>query len=73
MANLPRHPVLAGNQYLTDIIKDYFRKGHTYLEILEFLKVPSLFVQRVGESPWTKTFDISRITHETLAVSIKFP
>ena len=39
MANLPRHPVLGRNQNLTDIVKDYFRKGYTYLEILEFLKV----------------------------------
>ena len=39
MANLPRHPVLGRNQNLTDIIKDYFRKGYTYLEMLEFLKV----------------------------------
>ena len=39
MANLPRHPVLGRNQSLTDIVKDYFRKGYTYLEMLEFLKV----------------------------------
>ena len=38
MANLPCHPVLGRNQNLTDI-KDYFRKGYTYLEMLEFLKV----------------------------------
>ena len=39
MANLPRHPVLGRNQNLTDIVKDYFRKGYTYLEKPEFLKV----------------------------------
>ena len=39
MANLPRHRVLRRNQNLTDIVKDYFRKGYTYLEMLEFLKV----------------------------------
>ena len=39
MANLPRHPVLGRNQNLTNIVKDYFRKGYTYLEMLEFLKV----------------------------------
>ena len=39
MANLPRHPVLGRNQNLTDIVKDYFRKGYTYLEMLEFIKV----------------------------------
>ena len=39
MANLPRCPVLGRNQNLTYIIKDYFRKGYTYLEMLEFLKV----------------------------------
>ena len=39
MASLPRHPVLGRNQNLTDIIKDYFRKEYTYLEMLEFLKV----------------------------------
>ena len=39
MANLPRHPVLVRNQNLTGIVKDYFRKGYTYLEMLEFLKV----------------------------------
>ena len=39
MANLPRHPLLGRNQNLTEIIKDYFRKGYTYLKMLEFLKV----------------------------------
>ena len=39
MANLPHHPVLGRNQNSTDIVKDYFRKGYTYLEMLEFLKV----------------------------------
>ena len=39
MANLPRHPILGRNQNLTNIVKDYFRKGYTYFEILEFLKV----------------------------------
>ena len=39
MANLPRHLVLGRNQNLIDIIKDYFRKGYTYLEMLEVLKV----------------------------------
>ena len=39
MANLPRHPVLGRNQNLTDIVKDYFRKGYRYIEMLEFLKV----------------------------------
>ena len=39
MANLPRHPVLERNQNLTDIVKDYFRKGYTYLIMLKFLKV----------------------------------
>ena len=38
MANLPRHPVLGINQNLTNIVKDYFRKGYTYLEMPEFLK-----------------------------------
>ena len=39
MANLPRHPVSERNQNLTDIVKDYFRKGYMYPEMLEFLKV----------------------------------
>ena len=39
MANLPRHPVLGRNQNLTNIVKDYFRKGYTCLEMLEFLTV----------------------------------
>ena len=39
MANLPRHSVFGRNQNLTDTIKDYFRKGYTYLEKPEFLKV----------------------------------
>ena len=39
MANLSRHPVLGRNQNLNDIVEDYFRKGYTYLELLEFLKV----------------------------------
>ena len=39
MANFPRYPVLGRNQNLTDIVKDYFRKGYAYLEMLEFLKV----------------------------------
>ena len=39
MVNLPRHPVLGRNRNLTDIVKDYFRKGYTHLEMLEFLKV----------------------------------
>ena len=39
MANLPRHPVSETNQNLTDIVKDYFRKGYMYPEMLEFLKV----------------------------------
>ena len=39
MADLPRHPVLRRNQNLTVIVKDYFGKGDTYLEMVEFLKV----------------------------------
>ena len=39
MAHLPRHPVLGRNQNFTDIVKGYFGKGYTYLEMLEFLKV----------------------------------
>ena len=42
MANLLHHPVLGTNQNLSDIVKDYFRKGCTYLEILEFKKLISL-------------------------------
>ena len=39
MADLLRHPVLEKNQNLTYIVKDYFIKWYTCLEILEFLKV----------------------------------
>ena len=39
MAKLPHHRVLGGNQNLADIVKDYLRKGYTYLKMLEFLKV----------------------------------
>ena len=42
MANLPHHPVLGTNQNLSDIVKDYFKKGYTYLEMLEFKKLISL-------------------------------
>ena len=42
MANLPHHPVLGTNQNLSDIVKDYFEKGYTYLEMLEFKKLISL-------------------------------
>ena len=42
MANFPHHPVLGTNQNLSDIVKDYFKKGYTYLERLEFKKLISL-------------------------------
>ena len=35
MDNLLHHPVLGRNQNLTTIVKDYFRKGYTYLEMLD--------------------------------------
>ena len=38
MANLPGHPVLTDGETLDQIVKDYFKKGYTYLEILEYLK-----------------------------------
>ena len=34
MVKLPRHRVLGRNQNLADIVKDYLRKGYTYLEML---------------------------------------
>ena len=39
MAYLPCYPALRSNQSLTAIVKDYFRKGYSNLEMLEFLKV----------------------------------
>ena len=38
MANLPGHPVLTDGETLDQIVKDYFKKGYSYLEILEYLK-----------------------------------
>ena len=32
------HPVLTDGETLDQIVKDYFKKGYTYLEILEYLK-----------------------------------
>ena len=37
MANLPGHPVLTDGETLDQIVKDYFKKRYTYLEILEDL------------------------------------
>ena len=39
MANLPSHPALREGETLNGIVRDYFKKGYTYVEILEFLKV----------------------------------
>ena len=39
MANLPSHPALREGETLNAVVKDYFKKGYTYTEILEFLKV----------------------------------
>ena len=38
MANLLGHPVLTDGETLDQIVKDYFKKGDSYLEILEYLK-----------------------------------
>ena len=38
IANLPGHPVLTDGETLDQIVKDYFKKGYSYLEILESLK-----------------------------------
>ena len=37
IANLPGHPALTDGETLDQIVKDYFKKGCTYLEILEYL------------------------------------
>ena len=39
MANLPSHPTLREGKTLNVVVKDYFKKGYTYIEILGFLKV----------------------------------
>ena len=39
MANLPGHPVLTDRETSDQIVKDYFKKGYSYLEILEYLKI----------------------------------
>ena len=39
MANLPSHPALREGKTLNAVVRDYFKKGCTYIEILEFLKV----------------------------------
>ena len=39
MANLPSHPALREGETLNVVVRDYFKKGYTYIEILEFLKV----------------------------------
>ena len=39
MANLPNHPALREDETLDPVVRDYFKKGYTYIEILEFLKV----------------------------------
>ena len=38
MTNLPGHLVLADGEIFDQIVRDYFKKGYTYLEILEYLK-----------------------------------
>ena len=38
MANLPGHPVLTDGETPDQIVKDYFKKGYSYIEILEYLK-----------------------------------
>ena len=38
VAKLPSHPVLKEGEILDQIVKDYFEKGYTYLEVLEYLK-----------------------------------
>ena len=38
LAKLPSHPVLTEGEILDQIVKDYFEKGYTYLEVLEYLK-----------------------------------
>ena len=38
IASLPGHPALTDGETLDQIVKDYFKKGCTYLEILEYLK-----------------------------------
>ena len=38
MTNLPGHLVLADGETFDQIVRDYFKKGYTYLEILEYLK-----------------------------------
>ena len=38
VAKLPSHPVLTEGEILDQIVKDYFEKGYTYLEVLEYLK-----------------------------------
>ena len=38
VAKLPSHPVLKEGEILDQIVKGYFEKGYTYLEVLEYLK-----------------------------------
>ena len=38
MENLQEHFVLIEGETLGQIVKDYFKKGYTYLEILECMK-----------------------------------
>ena len=39
MANLPSHPALREGETLNAVVRDYFKKGYTYIETLKFLKV----------------------------------
>ena len=39
MINLPSHLALREGETLNDVVRDYFIKGYTYIEILKFLKV----------------------------------
>ena len=39
MANLPSHPALREGETLNDVVRDYFKKECTYIEILGFLNV----------------------------------
>ena len=39
MANLPSHPTLREGETLNDVVRDYFKKECTYIEILGFLNV----------------------------------